>query len=448
MPTKTYQADTMMAALKLIQEEMGPQAIVVSVRDVHVGPAWRVWKEPGVEVVAMTPDTLSKAMEERNNKTPTIRPSANGKGIEFVEEKPLIEWDEPQPPAQKSPNSQPQGKPQRDGADSEARVWQPQHIQREKDNSGFRAALFRGDVPTASSRTGELKQELAFEGQELPAAPRPAPVSAAAPVQGLPAALSKLRQRLLSQGVEREFVESLVNVALEVMPAGELKDEERCTAFFRQKLVAELPVQSRLDMETGAQPIVLVGTSGSGKTSMTAKLAYAFSCEQGKQVTWVSADTIRTGAIAETRSFTDAIGVALRLVYAPADLPEVLAGCRNADVVLVDTPGYNPYSESQMVELGAVLTEIPDRATYLIASATTKDADLEQAIAALGLFGLKGIVITKLDETCTFGSIYNLARTSRLPLAFFSSGKEASGNFQPADAKRLVNALLGKGFRN
>ena len=99
-----------------------------------------------------------------------------------------------------------------------------------------------------------------------------------------------------------------------------------------------------------------------------------------------------------------------------------------------------------MVDLGAVLTTIPNRATYLVASATTKDADLNQAVASLGIYSIKGLILTKLDETYTYGSLYNLARRSRLPLAFYTTGKEANGNLLCADAEKLVNALFRKGW--
>lgn len=71
MRTKTFRAQNMMAALQEIQREMGPNAIVLSMREIPTGPAWQVWNKPGVEVVATTelpaqnvPQTSIKPGEE------------------------------------------------------------------------------------------------------------------------------------------------------------------------------------------------------------------------------------------------------------------------------------------------------------------------------------------------------------------------------------------------
>jgi flagellar biosynthesis protein FlhF len=177
---------------------------------------------------------------------------------------------------------------------------------------------------------------------------------------------------------------------------------------------------------------------------VVAKLALFFSQNLHKKVTWVCADTVRTGAVAETRAYTDALGPELKLVYTPADLKEILSNPQETDLFLVDTAGYNPCNEGQMIELGALLAEMPDRCTYLAAPATTKESDLFQTSAALGMFTIDGLIVTKLDETHSFGNVYNFARKNHFPLSFFTTGKEASRNLEVAEPARLVAALFGK----
>jgi flagellar biosynthesis GTPase FlhF len=50
-------------------------------------------------------------------------------------------------------------------------------------------------------------------------------------------------------------------------------------------------------------------------------------------------------------------------------------------------------------------------------------------------------VLTKLDETSTFGSVFNAAWRSHLPLAYFTAGPRILDDFQPAHAGTLINAL-------
>jgi flagellar biosynthesis protein FlhF len=79
-----------------------------------------------------------------------------------------------------------------------------------------------------------------------------------------------------------------------------------------------------------------------------------------------------------------------------------------------------------------------------VAPATTKETDLFQASAALGMFNLDGLILTKLDETHTFGSLYNFARRNQIPLGFLTTGKEVARHLEVADPARLVAALFGR----
>jgi flagellar biosynthesis protein FlhF len=205
-----------------------------------------------------------------------------------------------------------------------------------------------------------------------------------------------------------------------------------------------LRVQQGAGRYVSSNVICLVGASGSGKTNTIAKLGLFFSQKLQKKITWVCADTVRMGAIAEARAYTDALGIKLELVYTPEDIKEILSKSEENDLFLVDTPGYNPCNEGQMIELGTLLAEIPKRCTYLVVPATIKETDLFQSSASLGIFNLDGVIVTKLDETHTFGNVYNFARKNQVPLGYFTTGKEPSRHLEVADPARLVSALFGK----
>ena len=189
--------------------------------------------------------------------------------------------------------------------------------------------------------------------------------------------------------------------------------------------------------------ICLIGLSGCGKTTTTAKLAAYHTQSLGLKAAWVCADTIRAGAISQARSYAETLRLPLRVAYTPDELAQAVAAESEADLILVDTPGYNPRRETELIELGALLTVLPERTTLLVASATTKEAGLNDALAAFGAFNLSGLVITKLDETGAFGNVFNAAWRSHLPLAYFTTGPRVLEDLQPADAGRLVGALFG-----
>jgi flagellar biosynthesis protein FlhF len=188
--------------------------------------------------------------------------------------------------------------------------------------------------------------------------------------------------------------------------------------------------------------MVLIGPSGSGKTSTCAKLAAFYTYSLGKKVSWISADTVRTAAIAEARTYSDALGLPLRLTYTPNEMSDAIEEQEGADLVLIDTPGCNPRQEDRVVELGSFLTRIPNRGTYLVAAATTKETDINQALASFGPFHVKGLIVTKTDETTTFGSIYNIAAHTQTALTFFTTGDQVIGNLRAANSSDLVDAIF------
>lgn len=405
MVTKTFKADSALETLQLVQENLGANAIVVSMREVPGGPSWNLWKKSAVEIVAALPEASVQTSQPAPQQitTTVLRPSGNNAGVEFIEERPEIEWD----------------------LESEKQLGQLRTQPHPRLKLNLNPAT--QDLLPASSEAIPQKQ-----------------ITNEAEKKYIPPTLRKIQQQLSEQGVDGKLVEGLVDLALETLSSITLADGEMCRKSIIELLGAELPVQQGAGSFMTGNIVCVIGASGSGKTSTVAKLALYYSQKMNKTVTWVCADTIRSGAVAEARAYTDALGFNLKLVYVPDDLKAVLLNAGPNELFLVDTPGYNPCSENQMIELGALLAEMPKRCMYLIVPATTKESDLFQLSASLGIFNLNGMIITKLDETHGFGSVYNFARKNQLPLSYFTTGRDVALNLEVADPARLASALFGK----
>ncbi len=456
MPTKKFQAETMMEALEMVQRELGSEAIVLSSREVPVGPSWQVWRKPGIEVIAMAPDkkAVTKQTPQSTEKklNPVVKPQQDGR-LTWEEDRSGIEWvnnDQTEEPLVKKVTFPYQSTP---------KTVQPSQSQVQTQNVQHTPEFNSNYIPRAAVNSTVLKRD---PSEVLPI-DKPA-ISTVPPRQNqtqplqqnqvkqtsqavkIPEGLAQIKLRLLAQGVDRGLVDRLVQTTLTSFSPAVLSDESRSMTLIRKQLEAGLNVEKNFLLTGTGKVVCLVGASGSGKTTTISKLAVHFSQAMGKKVVWISADTIRAGAIAETKAYADAIGVPLRLAYTPEDLTSLIRTNQDADLILVDTPGYNPCDEEQMVELGAMLTQLPERSTFLVAPATTKEADLLQAVASLGLFKISGLIITKMDETYSFGSVYNFVVQSQLPMVLFSYGKQVLGDLHQADAGRVVSALFGKGW--
>jgi flagellar biosynthesis GTPase FlhF len=399
MAQKTFKAESAIQALQLVQAELGASALVVSMREVPNGPVWNPWKSTAVEIVASIPEKEIAAIQ-----TAVLRQTENQVGLEFIEERPEIEW----------------------VSETDQKL------------SGLRAQSHP-----------RLKLNLASGARKQPAVlsePAPQLVSSNAIPDDkyVPPTLKGIQQKLMDQGVEPGLIGNLIKLAVDTLSPSTLGDDQKCLEAIVQFLGAELPVQRGSKGYVIGNAVCVIGASGSGKTSSLAKLALYYSETMKKKITWVCADTVRSGAVAEARAYSDAMGFELKLVYVPDDLKNLMVDAEPDDLFLVDTPGYNPCSESQMIELGSLLAELPHRCTYLIVPATTKESDLNQLFASLGIFNLNGVIVTKLDETHSFGSIYNFVRRNLLPLGFFATGRNAARNLEVADPIRLASSLFGR----
>ena len=73
MTPQTFRAATTQAALDQVQQALGPEALILSVRQVPGGPAWQAWKKPEVEVMALPSGVKSSTSRHAGLETPISR---------------------------------------------------------------------------------------------------------------------------------------------------------------------------------------------------------------------------------------------------------------------------------------------------------------------------------------------------------------------------------------
>ncbi len=433
MQARTYQAPNMLAALERIQDELGPEALIVSVRQIPGGAAWEVWKKPAVEVVAMPPATLGRGATQRT----------------IVQPAPLTQTsfsDAEQRVMERLRNTA--GKSSRN-ADLREPATTPAHPPALTALAGaVKAAIQsrRAVAPAPETRAVQTAPQRIDVVEAEPEAGAPAqPAALALPEESWSPAVADLYATLIEQGVEVDLVRPHFEAALESLTAKALLEPEQVQAFVGNRLAARL-VAPAPSPNLASGIVCLVGTPGAGKTTAAAKLAHLAARRLGLRAAWVCADTYRAGAIMQARMYAEALRLPLRVAYTADELAQAVSAEQDADLVIVDLPGVNVRRPQQLHELSDLLAALPNRLTYLTTPATAKDADLKSAHSALGVFDLKGLVLTKLDETGTLGGVFNLALRSQLPLLYYSAGPRVLDEFHPAQPTRLINALFEGGW--
>ncbi|MCP5145852.1 MAG: flagellar biosynthesis protein FlhF [Gammaproteobacteria bacterium] len=218
----------------------------------------------------------------------------------------------------------------------------------------------------------------------------------------------------------------------------ELKDYDaawrHCLAILAHKLRTETPGW----MENGGI-VAFVGPAGAGKSTVLAKLAARFALTHGADsVALIAADNVRIAAQQQLRAFGRILGVAVRSVVDPGEVHDTVASLQRHRLILIDTAGLSPaddhmvnlFRELRRPELGAVLE--------LVVPATTDYRTLSRTVQAYVEQGVRGAVLTRMDEAAELGACLSVLVEQELSLNFVCAGQKVPDDIEVARAHQVV----------
>jgi flagellar biosynthesis protein FlhF len=258
-----------------------------------------------------------------------------------------------------------------------------------------------------------------------------------------PENLVVLYQQLTFAGMEEKFARRLMEEALKTVPPKDAEDFAYVKIFLARMLMKIIKVTGSFQPETGRQKVVaLVGPTGVGKTTTVAKLASEQLLKHHRHVALITVDTFRIAAVEQLKIYAKIMSVPISVVNTRQELQQALAGYANKDVVFIDTGGRSQRDDMQMSELQQLFGGNEAVETFLALSATTKDADLTEISRRFGEIPLSGVIFTKLDESTTYGSMFNHAIRFKTPIAYLTTGQKVPEDLEVATKERLVDLLL------
>lgn len=211
-------------------------------------------------------------------------------------------------------------------------------------------------------------------------------------------------------------------------------------------LAKEMPwaAISRVGAVAGAQRIVaLVGPTGVGKTTTVAKLAAWCRFRDNKRVSLITTDTYRIAGPQQLKTYADLMGLPFCVAQVPDDLQRALCAEREADIIFVDTVGRSPRRKDQVEELAPYVSGHAGCEVHLVLSATTKRADLLEAVEGYRSLGFCSIIATKIDETATVGPVVEASLRAAAPITYLTTGQEVPDDIEEAHPLRLAQHLAG-----
>ncbi|HET9356833.1 MAG TPA: signal recognition particle receptor subunit alpha [Nitrososphaeraceae archaeon] len=205
-----------------------------------------------------------------------------------------------------------------------------------------------------------------------------------------------------------------------------------------------------LQFEPGKQSIILMlGIQGSGKTTVTAKVARWLS-KQGYSVGVIGADTWRPGALTQLKMNCSRINTEVYGEEANTDALDIVRKglayfrTQNIDVVIVDTAGRHKEESGLLEEMRNMRNAINPNLVLLVIDGTIGQQAFNQAKAFHQAAEVGGIIVTKLDGSAKGGGVLSASAATGAKVLFIGTG-ERIDDLEVFSPTNFVGRILGMG---
>lgn len=203
-----------------------------------------------------------------------------------------------------------------------------------------------------------------------------------------------------------------------------------------------LPIMENKILDEGGL-VALIGPTGVGKTTTIAKIAARFRMRHGAdQLALITTDNFRIGAHEQLSNFARILGVPMRVASTQEDFQEALTDFVDKRLVLIDTAGMSQ-RDIRMTEQFQLLRDDKFQIDkFLVISATTESRAMREVIKTFADASPKGCILTKLDETDCPGSALSAIIEQNIPLSFVTDGQRVPEDLHYPSADDLMAKFI------
>jgi len=257
-----------------------------------------------------------------------------------------------------------------------------------------------------------------------------------------------VKAMMLSTLLTGGFSPALSRQLAEKMPANLTQKEAMSwTQAIIDKNLMTMPDETDILDKGGI--FTLIGPTGVGKTTTTAKLAARFVMKHGaSKLGLITTDAYRIGGHEQLRIYGKILGVMVHAVKDEADLQIALEELKGKHTILIDTVGVSQ-RDRMVSEQIAMLSNTNRKIKKLLClNATNTSETLTDVINAYKGKGLDGCIITKLDEAAIIGNVLDVTIREKLKVYYVANGQRVPEDLHLANKKVLVHRALKLGTQN
>ena len=241
------------------------------------------------------------------------------------------------------------------------------------------------------------------------------------------------RTRMLRGLLNAGFSAALTRQIVDKMPATANME------WVRRVLENNLRIATKQeDLIVRGGVVALIGPTGVGKTTTTAKLAARAVVRYGAdKVALLTTDSYRIGAHEQLRIYGKILGVAVHAVRDTEDLRLTLSGLKQKHLVLIDTIGMGQRDSRMAAQ--AEMFNATGVQRLLLLNATSSGDTLNDVVCMYNGAGVIGCIPTKLDEAVTFGTVLDVAMRHKLTLHYIANGQRVPEDLHEVNMEYLLH---------
>lgn len=429
MELKKFEAPTLAEALRVIKRELGPEAIILQTKNKKSG--FGLMNSTSVEVTAaVSPDAMDrKNIAERN---------LNSQQIDRLYQKPsqkIVQAYDVLSGSRLSRELQARAQEKEEDVEPTQNYYTPQ-----QSVAGRRYIDITDDESPA-----EMLSQRSNDRTNLRSSVNPYQRNVGRSASSDSGVLPRILAPLVEASIDEKLIKNMADELKVIMLKEHILEERVLKLHLARILMSRIrvakPLADRLRVPSTPRIISFVGPTGVGKTTTLAKIAAELSLNQKRSVILATTDTYKIAAIEQLQTYANILRIPLEVCPNAEALDHLSSQLGSEEVILVDTAGYGPKDVAKIQELQDTLSQVRTE-VHLCMAATTRDKDLIDTVKRYSEFHLNYILFTKIDETSSYGNVFNVAAKTQVPLSYLTMGQRVPEDIEVATKERIADFLL------
>ena len=258
--------------------------------------------------------------------------------------------------------------------------------------------------------------------------------------------LDEIRFILTENEFTELFINEMIDYIRETLPVSKIENrieiQKYAYEYIRGKVESIIGNDDIL-YSSKKNVMILIGPTGVGKTTTIAKIAANAHINEQKTVELVTIDGFRIGAKLQLNIYADYMRMKYHFAEDNLQVEKVVT-LSNSDLILIDTIGRSQQDGVRLAEMREMLKVKNIRPHFVLAvSATTKPREVRTIFKNFSIFDYEQILITKNDESDTFGSILCAAIEHKKKIMFCTIGQKVPTDIEKASTDGIMRRIVG-----